>query len=46
MAVSVTLGVATNKIAPDDLGLWTIYVLNNVPRTASTVPKALMLSAD
>ena len=44
---SITLGFATNKIIPDDsLAEGTIYILNNVPKSASTLPKALMLSAD
>jgi hypothetical protein len=46
-AFSITLGFATNKIVPDDsLAEGTIYIINNIPKTASTLPKALMLSAD
>jgi hypothetical protein len=46
-AFSITFGFATNKIIPDDsLAEATIYILNNVPKTASKLPKAPMLSAD
>ena len=43
----ITLGFATNKIVPgDSLAEGTIYIINTIPKTASTLPKALMLSAD
>jgi len=46
-AFSITFGFDTNKIIPDDSPAeGTIYILNNVPKTASTLPDALMLSAD
>ena len=46
-AFSITFGFATNKIIPDDsLAEGTIYILNNVPKTTSNLPKARMLSAD
>jgi hypothetical protein len=46
-AFSITFGFATNKIIPDDsLEEGTIYILNSVLKTTSTLPKAPMLSAD
>ena len=46
-AFSITFGFATNKRIPDDsLAEGTIYILNNVPKTTSNLPKAPMLSAD
>ena len=45
-AFSITFGFATNKMVPDDsLAEGTIYVLNNVPKTASNLSKAPILSA-
>src|SRR4030095_10690471 len=44
-AFSITFGFATSKIIPDDsLAEGTIYILNNVPKTTSNLPKAPMLS--
>ena len=46
-AFSITFGFATNKIISDgSLAEGTIYILNNVPKTTSNLPKAPMLSAD
>ena len=46
-AFSITFGFATNKRIPDDSpAKATIYILNNVPKTASNLPKIPMLSAD
>jgi hypothetical protein len=46
-AFSITFGFATNKIIPEDsLAEATIYILNNVSKTTSNLPKAPMLSAD
>ena len=40
-------GLATSKIIPDDsLAERTLYILNNVPKTTSNLPKAPMLLAD
>ena len=45
-AFSITFGFATNKMVPDDsLAEGTIYVLNNLPKTASNLSKAPILSA-
>jgi hypothetical protein len=46
-AFSITFGFATNKIIPDgSLAEGTIYILNNVPKTTSNLPKAPVLSPD
>jgi hypothetical protein len=46
-AFSIIFGFATNKIIPDDsLAEGTIYILNNVPKTTSNLPKAPVLPPD
>ena len=46
-AFSITFRFATNKIIPDDsLEEGTIYILNSLLKTTSSLPKAPMLSAD